>query len=436
MSYSSYEIVQHHNQNEQQAAELARRWLEVAEQLQRHLAELEPELLAARLELARVYLPVLSVDALAEAERLTGFRGFSRRSPLEAMAHEAHVLASTIRQIEADERYQRRRYLVGPHGEYSRALQETQELLAPWEEECQRFEDLEGFDELVEVCYDTPEFLVGFFEARYWRLWAAGDAVCEALGMKDFGDDVLPAYRKVRLERERWRLQLNAAQAKVDEVHDLVQRRDRAEARLPRLPELYLAQCHQVLVEYIEHADLPLLGEWLQRDAPERRDLLMALRRVAGLSAKQRFLQEMLEEGVQPALQDMQQRRAKYARKSAKALRKGNRTYTDRDLDQGFGAKRDKYFAHARQTSRLATRMMEHEDYGAFDLDNDPELWWLEFTGAKPPRTAPGLRRWWDRQSAKPRVRYDRDDERRQQAQAVAKARSRGFQDEGELYVS
>jgi len=38
------------------------------------------------------------------------------------MAHEAHVLGHTVTRIEADEGCQRREYLVGPHGEYTREL--------------------------------------------------------------------------------------------------------------------------------------------------------------------------------------------------------------------------------------------------------------------------------------------------------------------------
>ncbi|MCB9797116.1 MAG: hypothetical protein H6741_30895 [Alphaproteobacteria bacterium] len=438
MSYTSTYLVHHYRDMQAQAQQLQHLWTQTAASLREHLEALAPQAEAARLELARAYLPTLAAESIAEAERLTGFRGFSRRNPLEAMAHEAHVLANTVQQIAASEPYQRRRYLVGPHGELSRALAEAEELLAPWEEECHRFEDLSGFDELIEVSYDTPEFDVSFIEPRYWRLWAAGDRICEQLGAADFGDDVLPEWRRVSAERARWRGQVAEAKAKVDAIHDLVQRHDRAQARLPKLPEIYLAGCQGMVAEFLEHADLPLLSEWLKRDAPDRRDLLMALRRVAGLAAKQRFLTELLEDGALPAIQDLKARQARYRQKEAKYQRSKNqyRTFYERDMDLKFAGKRDKLAERAEQAAGLAERMMRYSDYERFDLDNDPELWWLEFTGAKPPRTAPDLRRWWDRQRVKPSVRLDRPQEAREQSRRVAKARRQGFEETGSLYVS
>jgi hypothetical protein len=64
-------------------------------------------------------------------------------------------------------------------------------------------------------------------------------------------------------------------------------------------------------------------------------------------------------------------------------------------------------------------RMAGYDDYDRFDLSNDPELWWYEFTRSRPPRQAVRLRQWYDRH---PDLRPSHDEW--DDAAAVATARA------------
>lgn len=74
------------------------------------------------------------------------------------MPRERKTLERELGQLEADERYARREYLVGPNGSVTRQIAETADLLAPWELECQRFE-VRGRRQLLELL-DAPQQLL------------------------------------------------------------------------------------------------------------------------------------------------------------------------------------------------------------------------------------------------------------------------------------
>jgi hypothetical protein len=361
---------------------------------------------AALRDLAGAYLPALDDESLARLTRLTGFRGFERRDPRTAMAREKVALERTITRIEADDRYVRRQYLVGPAGERTRALDEAKALLEPWEQECGRFESLPGFLELVEVGYDTPRFKESWWQPAYWRHWARGDAICQALGLGDFGDDVLPAYEKVAAERERWRQQVAFHQSKVDEIHELAKERDDAVARIPQLPEIYLAQAQGVLASFLASADLPLLEQWLEQQG-EDKAIAMGLRRVAGLAAKAELLMTLKDEAVDTTIADLRGRASKFSRKAAKYRRPKNYgvAVPDRDVDRTFEARMAKLREREAQLRKLQDRMVGYDDYSSFDLQNDPSLWWIEMTRTRPPRQM-RLRGWYER-NPQSRVTHD-----------------------------
>ena len=397
---------------------------------------LRGELLEARSQLSRAYLPELSQDALDRAQQLTGFRGFSRRNPLEALAHQTTSLRKAIVRIEADERWQRRQFLVGPVGELTRALEEVESMLEPWIRDCERFEQQEGFMELLQVHYDTPEYELNFLHARYWRHWKQGDAICEALGYGDFGDEVLPAYVKVATERNKWLDQKRQAEARIHEVHSLVQQRDRAEQQLPLLPDQVLDAAIQQLVAYLEHADLALLESWQDSDAAGDRALIMGLRKCAGLAAKV-LITNQLEHGLRELLAQLEQRRAKLARKSVKYAR-GKYAYTqidERAVDPRVDEKMRKLRLKEAKLRKLMTRVERYEAYHRFELSNDEELWWHELSGGKrPPSLLRDTYRWYQRN---PQATPDLDlDEAGLAQERVERAKAAAAQDEDLGYLS
>lgn len=378
----------------------------------------------AALGLAGAYLPALERPVVERAARLTGYRGFQQRDPFAAMEREAQTLKKTIARIVATDEYRRREALVGPYGTLAKAVQEARDMLAPWAEECRRYEDLPGWQELIDTAYDTPAFDVSFLEPRYWRLWARGDEACAALGLDDFGDDVLPAWKKVEGERARWREEVARAEAKVKAVHELVREHDQALQRIPRLPEVTLGKCRSALAEWLKRADVGLLGEWLRKEG-EDRGIQMALRELAGNRAKEDFLQETLAKGIGAAAADLRDRKSKLVRKAAKYGRPKNYgvVVSDAELAPGLEEKLVRMRAETDRLRAQVDRMVAYDRYDRFDLDNDPELWWIEFTGHRPGRFNPGLRDWYTRH---PDVRVRRDEEVVAVVAAAADAEAKG----------
>ena len=417
------EAARWYRERQKEAAALAERYEQVAKGVEESLAKVVEEEGAARLALATAYLGELSPAALARAASLTSFKGFVRRDPLKAMGLEEKALQRRIQEIRADERYHRRQWLVGPEGELTRSRAEAAELLEPWEHGCKRYEDLTGFEELLAVNYDTPEFATGWWEPAYWRQWAAGDRICEELGVGDFGDDVLPEYRRLEAERTRWREELARWDARIAEVHGLTQEHDKAVARIPDLPRIYLESTQKVLADFLTHADAALLAEWCKAEAEPDREVLMGLQRMGGARAKREMLTELLDQGVRAQAKGFKARSLKYAQKAAKYARPkhARRTLGAREIDVGFTQKRDKYLSNADKVDRVVQRIVIYDDYGRFDLANEPELWWLEMTGRPPGSLTPRLNTWYQRRSGVS-VRHDPTWHEHAKARAISSA--------------
>lgn len=363
------------------------------DELRTSVAALDDERAKVCDALAAAYLPRLDADALASAEARTGFRGFTQRRLLDAMAREERKIQEHIGRLVADERWRNRDALVGPYGSLTRALAEARDMLEPWQRECARFEDLEGFEELVAVRYDTPEFEERWWQPAYWRHWAAGDRICTSLRMADFGDDVLPAYEKVRAPRDQWRAEATRIQDEVNAVHHLVKERDQAEWRLANLSTIYLDEARKVLAQHLVRADVQLLADW----AGDDRSVLIHLKHLSGLAAKAEFLTETRERWIGPLRGQLAQAREKFVLKATKLARpkKWNKFVT---VPAGFEEKRAARLARVTKVRAQAKRLLTYSDYERFDLSQPQETWWLHMNNNRRPGVFnPGLRTWYDR---------------------------------------
>lgn len=339
-------------------------------------------------ELAAAYLPALDEPSLMAAERRTGFRGFSRRSPITAMARERARLEQSITRIEADPEYQRRAFLVGPQGTVTLKLKEAADMAETWERECARFEALEGFAELVQIGYDTPEFSERWWESSYWRHWKLGDAICAALGMADFGDDVLPAWKKASGPRDQWRAEVQRLSAERDQVLDKVQGRDQAQHRLQNLEETYLHESQKLLAEHLTGADMGLLDQWRGED----RAVELLLRRVSGLAARRAYLQDLKDGKLAELVQGLGTQRAKLVRQAMK-LRRPKHMRSDvappnMALRQKLSQIRERRVSVARTTQKVTS----FDDFERWELPHDHISWWTIWVNSPPPAWTPEWR--------------------------------------------
>ena len=361
----------------------------------------------AREALAAVYLRELSAAAIGACERHSGFRGFTRFDPIKAKAKEQARLEAKIARTRANETYVRRTYLVGPNGSITARLDEAKGLLDPWERECATFEALAGFKDLWDSGYDTPEYPNRWWEPVYWRRWSQGDAICTALGLADFGDDVRPAYGRVDAERARWRKQVAAIQADYDGVHELVRQHDADVARLADLDAIYLGEARTAVATYLEGVDEPLLEGWADGD----RGVISLLRTCAGLKAKVEYLGR-LADTTEASRQDLQVRANGYQAKLAKLNRPKApyKTYSDRDIAPKGRLVLDKSRIRREKALGMRDRITRYDDYDRFSLANDPALWWFAMTARPPGPWHPGLADWYARHPEVV-VIHDHDDE-------------------------
>ncbi len=343
---------------------------------------------------AALYLPSLDPASLAHCARLTGFRGFERRDPIAAREHERKVLQTSVRTSEDDPRFRDRQRLAGDRGELSTALTGAKDGLAQAQALCDRFESQLGFLELITAHYDTPQFALQWWHADYWKMWSAGDRICRDLGSDDFGDDVLPAYRRVAEPRDVWRAEVARLSAEVGAIHELVRRHDQAAQRLQQLDEIYLAQSRAYLGEHLAQADLGLLGEWCQREAnPASEQIGTGLRRLAGIRSKLAYVGD-IESGVDGVDTQLAQRIGKYDRKLVKADR--GKHLSEAELADTLDQKAAALESQAEKTRQRLDRLVAARNYDSFDDRWDHHRWWWHFTQSPPTRLSPHTRTWYD----------------------------------------
>ena len=372
-------------------------------QTDQQLGALQEQIGAVALELARIWLPVLDEERVKDAQRRTGYRGFSRRDPFKAMEKERVHLQHTVARIEADPRYVERERLAGPMGRLVRRVAECREMLEPWEQECRRFEALEGFAELVEIGYDTPEFTGRWWQPAYWRQWAAGDRICRELGLDDFGDDVLPAWQKVEEPRGQWRGELARAEKELETVRSLVQSRDQGVQRLMDLEQIYYEECCQQLANHVQTADVGLLSQWNgvgagaggEAGGEADRGVEIGLKKLSALTAKREYLEDALRQGLPPVIQSLKEREAKMAQKAQKLLRPKKYNMIVPVPEPGLEQKLAGMAARRQKFSTSTGRVLRYDDYDRWQTPPQTAGWWVVFLGDSAPHPwAPGVCAW------------------------------------------
>ncbi len=393
MSLTGPEVSAHFSQQAAQLRQLIGEHQQLLDTLGKSQAALAAELAAAKRELAAVYLPALEPVHFERVAKLTGFQGFVRRDPVVAMTQERKVLEASVARLDADDRYGRRETLVGPNGMLLQELELAKETLAPLQNECERFELLPDFMELIECGYDTPTFDDKWWHATYWKRWAAGDRICKTLELNDFGDDVIPAYRKYAEPRDVMRGDVQRLEKELDAIHELVRERDRAGDRLAHLAEIYLAQAQDFLGEHLEHADLALLEQWIAPEPELARAVQIGLRKLAALQAKQVFVGETIQTGVPQLIGQLKERMDKANAKASKFARPkySYQSFPASTVTDDFDAKAAALAAQREKIARRTDQLVAARNYGGFDLAQDREMWWLYLMSTPPPRYSPGL---------------------------------------------
>lgn len=391
MSVSGHQVAEHYRSQAQTLRELIEAHRKLRETMAVRDEDLAAQVRHARRELASVYLTDLGDASLERVAKLTGFQGFARRDPRIALEHERKVLGARLATLEADDRYQRRDVLGGAEGTLTQELQQNQETLAPLQAACDRFEQLPELATLVAIGYDTPRFEEKWWQASYWKHWAAGDRVCKELGMNDFGDDVLPAYQEVAEPRNVMRAEVERLEREIDALHGLVREHDELADRLAHLDEIFLGEAQDFLGEHLANADAALLEDWAKAEPDLVRAVQIGVRKLAGLQAKRSILSDIAQTGIPQTIAQLEQRQTKARRKIEKFSRPKHAyaRWPDTIIDRGFDQKSRNIQGQIDKLNKRVDHLLGSHNYAGFDLRNDPYLWWWYFTESAPPRYAP-----------------------------------------------
>lgn len=389
---------------------------------------IQAELEAAQLSLAKTYLPGLTDHDFERVAKLTGFQGFQRRDPRQAIEQERKVIATSIAKIEADDRYQRRDVLVGPAGTLTQELDQARDTLKDLQAACDRFETLESFKELVDIGYDTPKFNEKWWHATYWKHWAAGDRICKQLDLDDFGDDVLPAYQKVAEPRNFMAEEVARKDNAINDIHELARERDRLINRQQNLEMIYLEEAQSFLAEHLASADAALLEQWAQGEPELLRPIQIGLRRIAGLNAKRSILGDMANTGIPQMITKLEERRGKARQKIAKFSRPKHAYayFPDNTVDPTVPTKLSGLRQQVDKLEQRIDKLAKVDRYDGFDLRNDSQLWWLYFMNSAPPRYAPNYFSYYE-QRPNVNVILDRDVELPDETESAGEAAARAF---------
>ncbi len=391
MAVSGHQVAEHYRSQASTLSGLIAGHRQLLDSLKQRDEELSNQLLAARRELASVYLQAIDDANLERVTKLTGFQGFARRDPRAAREQERKVLGSNVGRLEADERYQKRDVLAGPDGTLTQELAQNRDTLAPLQQECDRFESLPEFSTLIAIGYDTPSFQEKWWHASYWKHWAAGDRICKELGLNDFGDDVIPAYNRVAEPRNFMKGEVERLDKQINDIHELVRQHDQLAERLARLDEIYLGEAQDFLGEHLMNADAALLEDWAKGEPDLLRAVQMGVRKIAGIQAKRSILVDMSQSGVPQMIQQLEQRQAKAYQKYNKFSRPkyAYSSFSNDMINDGFSEKATNMQTQIDKLDRRVDHLMANQNYAGFDLRNDPYLWWWYFMESAPPRYAP-----------------------------------------------
>jgi hypothetical protein len=182
-------------------------------------------------------------------------------------------------------------------------------------------------------------------------------------------------------------------EGEIDAIHELTREHDRMVDRLTNLEQIYLDEARDYLAEHLEHADIGLLEQWIANEPSMQRAVQIGLRKIAGIAAKRRFVNEIRTQGVEPLIGQLGERRAKADTKRMKFARPkyANATLPDNAIMPAFDDKANGLAQQRDKISRRTQALVAADNYAGFDLRNDQELWWIYLMESPPPRLAPSL---------------------------------------------
>ncbi|MEW5848333.1 MAG: hypothetical protein AB2A00_05940 [Myxococcota bacterium] len=359
-------------QNAELRAELAR--MESAERENRELQkQVAAEQESAWRNLTEQLVPSVDaahLDAAAQALRLPAV---SARTLLGEAQAEKNRLEQVLATVQADPLFKHRE---GKLTEISVRMRELEEFMGPLKETVEGLQQEPMFDELLQSGYGTEAYQQGWWTASYYRHWKHGDLLVEkygpALKITEFGQ-----LRLKFLEERNTLRSLESACASLRQekhrVDSLVKKFDDAQRALQGLPQTYLARARALVREHLQS-----LGD------DEKLNLVagnegatLAVKRIAGVEAKQRYLDQLLREMVLKPRDDLKQAIARNEKDIIKFQRPKNAGVRIRqaDFDRRYRSRRSSWDKRWNRYHNACHQIVVFDSYYRYDPLTE-FLWW------------------------------------------------------------
>jgi hypothetical protein len=334
-------------------------------------------------EIVALYLPNLSPETIGAVNRLTGFRAFEVKSPADDLVTRRDELSNRVAEIERDPLYVNRQKLTDPvAGDLTLEKERLTGEKGLLDQSVGRFEGADGFLDLINRGYDTPDYKQSKFSLQYYRDWKRGDEIedtfkpveeAEEPAARPSFNDLAYQYRQVKEAAETYRLDIERVEKEIASVERLVAEREEALKSLSTLPEDTLAESQKRLMEHVEHADRADLAE----RGRGREDLLSALKHLEGLEKKIEYLEALTRQYVDSDAEALLDRITGLEKKVQKYSRPKNRSAripaaeADRWLKDPTPKVRERWGRYRTAHTRVYS-FNRYDDYDFFSN----YLWW------------------------------------------------------------
>lgn len=336
--------------------------------------DLKRRLEAAEQELVTTLLPGLTREALSAASTLVGFPGLVQKDYPGRVEKERRDRTARIAVIEADPRYRDRKLLRDPGiGTLTRAIAELEEFRQPAASITTRFQH-PRLARLLEAGYGTDRYDVPFWRMSYYADWKAGDEILEKFPGRAAFSDILPEYLDAAATVETYDRKLEALRAEVSAGVALETEHASHLDGLTSIEARHLGIARIDLAEHLREVPLDSLGTALAASPA----LAVVARKWSGLLHQLKYLDEIREKQLDPALQGVEKDMAKIQKDVVKYSRPKNAgaTFPEDDVHKKFGRERyEKLSGRVDRLEKTHATVYQFDRYERASFVQD-FLWW------------------------------------------------------------
>ncbi len=349
-------------------------------QNQQRRAELQQRLNDSYVNLCATVLPTPTAESLGQ---LSSTISAPRIAQLwTEMQRRQQQLQSEIREVEADDEYQKRSALTMPHtGVLSSQIEEIEPMYARLQQELDHMNAMPRLQHLIASGYGTSRYphtgFLRFFNSEYLQDWKAGDSILEQLGASSFLD-VAARYSELRNQTKTLSDSLTDLRAQLQRVQSKVQEHDRDVDELAHLLDALRLEVGRELAVFVQARK-----EAAAASLPNGEEALKLYAVIDGMKHQIEYLDQLMVK-ISGDVSDLNQRadklRMEKARYEGDRHRFRNKSFTNEQFAHRFGNER--YSRAYNRYNRMGETIYVFNDYYRPSLFQE-FLWWDVMTDGR-----------------------------------------------------